>query len=147
MLVLDTNALIQLYIEETFSNLVRKEIAITEEIGLSAFAFLEAVGALGSMHRAKKITKKQYISTKTEILLLRDYVFQIAVTQSSLEKAIELCQQYPLKGADALHLAGAVRLFVFRPSIVFLTLDKTLYKTAQNENIPVVIIPEFESGR
>jgi hypothetical protein len=73
LLIVDTNVLIQLFIEESFSALARTEISRTENLAASSFAFLEAVGALGSMQRASKITRKQYKSTVHEILRLRDH--------------------------------------------------------------------------
>ncbi|WP_231293431.1 MULTISPECIES: hypothetical protein [Thermus] len=61
-----------------------------------------------------------------------------------MQAASLLAREYPLRGADAVHLAAALALFR-QVSGVFLTLDRRQYRVAK-VLVPTYPVPELEEA-
>jgi len=146
LVVFDTSALIQIYTQERFSHLALSVYQQTDYIGICNLVVPEVAGATGAIVRNKSLTKTDRRKIQSFLIHNLENWLVLPVSKTVCRKAFDLCQKHPLKGADAIHLAAAMAMKVFR-ELRFFTLDKTLYQAAKKENLPLVTIPEFESGR
>jgi len=147
LIIFDTGALIQLHTQEHFSPLSKQVYSQANQIGMCYLVLPEIAGATGAMMRGKRLSKKQRSQIQDFVTGNLQYWLILPVSKRVCDLAFNLCQKHPLKGADAIHLAAAKILLLFRPKLTFFTIDKTLYQTAKKEKIPVATVPEFESGR
>lgn len=99
----------------------------------------EIAGATGAMMRDKRISKKQRHQIQSFVASNLKYWLTLPVSKRVCDLAFDLCQKHPLKGADAIHLAAVKTLLLFRPQMMFFTLDKTLYQVAKKEKLPLVV--------
>ncbi|GIW33769.1 type II toxin-antitoxin system VapC family toxin [Meiothermus sp.] len=146
LVIFDTNALIQLHTQEQFSDLALSIYQKAKYIGVCNLVVPEIAGATGAMVRNKSLSKRDRAKIQSFLLDNLENWLVLPVSKKVCRKAFDLCQKHPLKGADAVHLATVLAMQLFR-GLRFFTLDKTLYRAAQKEKIPVVTIPEFERGR
>jgi len=100
----------------------------------------ESHAAINALVRDKRVSRRQANSAIAQIGRDWKTYIKLAVSVTVCEDAAALTSIYPLKGADAVHLA-AVRYFMnFEPNAQFFTLDKKLYRIAQ-KLVPVIRIP------
>jgi predicted nucleic acid-binding protein len=146
LVVFDTSALIQIHTQEHFSSLALSIYQETGYIGICNLVVPEIAGATGAMVRRKSLSKSERKAIQSFLLYNLQNWLVLPVSRTVCQKAFDLCQRYPLKGADAVHLAAALALKTFR-ELHFFTLDKRLYLAAKKEKLPVLIVPELERGR
>jgi predicted nucleic acid-binding protein len=146
LIVFDTGALIQLHTQERFHTLSRQVYVQAKQIGICNLAIPELAGATGAMVRSRRISPKQRHQIQNFVFENQDSWLIIPVSKRVCDLAFDLCQTHPIKGADAIHLAATKIMATFR-QLLFFTFDKQLYNVAQKEKLPLVTIPEFESGR
>ncbi len=146
LVVFDTSALVQIHTQESFSQLALTIYQKAGYIGICNLAVPEIAGATGAMVRNKSLSKADRRRIQSFLLNSLENWLILPVSRTVCQKAFDLCQKHPLKGADAVHLAAALAMQTFR-ELQFFTLDKTLYRAAKKEKLPLVTIPEFERGR
>ena len=130
---LDTSALAKRYVQEPGSE--ELEIFFSSgvaEVVVSTLAFPEFGAALGRKVREKEIPKKEAANALEEFELdWNDLFIKIPVTEDIARSAVSLAVQYPLKGADAIHLATALSA----GAEIMVTSDQQLKKISEKEGI------------
>ncbi|MGC8876844.1 type II toxin-antitoxin system VapC family toxin [Thermus sp.] len=144
-LFLETSGLLKVLLQEDLSDLAREAFSQAQAHAASAFALPEAVGVLHAMRRDNKLTRLLYRKALRELYELWDYLEILTPTLEGHMRAARLCEKHPLKGADALHLEGALFFKELHPDSTLLTFDRALYRAAKKEGLAVVRVPSLEA--
>jgi uncharacterized protein len=134
----DSSALIKRYIEEDGSNFVRSlsegrpnfTAALSHAEILATFYRLRRDGRASQFELEKLLG---FFFDDWKNLLIVSYGAQV---QRTAEKSIE---RSPLKGADLVHLASALKLVEEGLEVVLLTFDSRLEKAAQDHGLATQI--------
>lgn len=107
ILVLDTSALVKLYIEEIDSDTVQSWVDAANQVCCQWLAYVESRSAFAARHRLGHITDQELGRCKEEFE--RDWAryHRTEVTQALLRRSGELAEQLGLRAYDSVHLAGA----------------------------------------
>jgi predicted nucleic acid-binding protein len=107
-LFLDTSALVKRYVEEAGSPRVEALLLQASALGVSVLAAPEAVSALCRLRRERRLTAAQYARAKMS--LFEDLVDAgiVDLDESVVVRSVELLERWPIRSADALHLASAL---------------------------------------
>ena len=143
-LFLETSGLLKVLLREDLSDLAREAFSQAQAHAASAFALPEAVGVLHAMQRDGRLTRPLYRKALRELYELWEYLEVLTPTLEGHMRAARLCERHPLKGADAVHLEGALFLNGLYPDTALLTFDRTLYRAAKKEGLTVVRVPPLE---
>ena len=123
---LDTSALAKRYVQEPGSEeLEELFLSTASDVFVSTLSLPEFAAALGRKMRDREIGKRA--ATKAMKELEQDWnnlFIKVPITDSVALAASSLAIKYPLKGADAVHLAAAVAAGVS----LFVASDKQLIK-------------------
>ena len=139
----DTSAMVKLYVTEAGSKWVENIINLRAG---NDFVHAVAFVKIGIVETAAALTRRQRMGDIT--LAERDQLYAsfmqdverryltMAVSDDLLLLASELTQQYPLRGYDAVHLAGAVSLnrqlvVAHLPALTFVSADAVLCDVAR----------------
>ncbi|HEX8949740.1 MAG TPA: type II toxin-antitoxin system VapC family toxin [Dissulfurispiraceae bacterium] len=137
ILYLGTSSLVKLYIQETFSDVVRRWVEEAEIVATCRVTYTEIVSALDSRFKSNEIRKSDY-----ELLvkaLSRDWEHFAVVDFDELE-AGRLVKKYGLRRFDAIHLSAA-KLIVREhreASLAFSSADARLCAAAAAEGLRVL---------
>jgi predicted nucleic acid-binding protein len=138
ILFLDTSALVKLYIAEPGSERMRETAAQGEPVAASVLAFAE-IHATFSRRRREEF--EEFLSA-TELEQLRlgfaddwEQLTQVPVGAAVLQLVPRLCERYPLRGADAVHLASALLLHEEGLEVTFACSDRRLLEAAAAEGL------------
>jgi len=130
---LDTSALAKRYFEESGSvELESLFHSVISQAYVSTLAFPEFAAAVGRKLHQKELRKKQ-----AEVVLFefqkdwRDLFVKIPLDQTTSESAASFIVQFPLTGADAVHLASAEE----SDAELFIASDTRLLQSAENIGI------------
>lgn len=134
---LDTSALIKLYIAEPGSERLREALVRAETLAVSVLAFAEIHAAL-----ARRKREGLLLATELEELALRvaadwETLLQVPLEASILALVPSLCGAYPLRGADAVHLASGLFLDREGVEVNFACSDRRLLDAAAAEGLEV----------
>jgi predicted nucleic acid-binding protein len=128
----DASALVKKYILEPGSETVRRRLAAAPEASTSRLSLFEVAAAIarkareGGLSEADRDRILDGLEADFMALVLHDVHAEIA------RSALSLARRYPLRGADAVHLATA--LFIAGPvpsSVEFVCSDGSLNETAR----------------
>lgn len=133
--------MVRLYSSEAEHQTVKTAFAQASSHGACVLAFPEAIGAIYALQRRSIITRKERRVAVENLIVRTEFLLGLPLSPLVVERAYALMEIHPLKGADAVHLAAAEKMHVFRP-VRFCTVDKQLYKIAK-KYVPVVDIPVF----
>ena len=140
MIYLDTTALVKLFVEEDFSDEVRKAVG-GSSVRTVSIAFVETLSALA---RKRELSGVERLSATQEFLSTW-HRFRAVSTDAVLESAGILARAHGLRGFDAVHLAGARE--VGTPSKVrFAVFDLELAKAAKKEGFSLLTDPKYKLG-
>lgn len=109
-LFLETSGLLKVLLREDLSDLAREAFSQAQAHAASAFALPEAVGVFHAMQRDGRLTRPLYRKALRELYELWEYLEVLTPTLEGHMRAARLCERHPLKGADAVHLEGALFL-------------------------------------
>jgi len=130
---LDTSTLAKRYFEEPGSvELENLFHSVVSQAYVSTLAFPEFAAAVGRKLYQKELRKKQ-----AEVVLFefqkdwRDLFVRIPLDQTTSESAASLAVQFPLTGADAVHLASAEE----SDAELFIASDTRLLQSAEKIGI------------
>lgn len=104
---LDSSALAKRYIEEKGSDQVQTILSSASALAVSVICVPEIVSALCRRRRERKISTAEYRSAKASVLSDIDDATVIGMTEEVIAQAVALLEQFPLRSADALHIACA----------------------------------------
>jgi predicted nucleic acid-binding protein len=103
----DSSALAKRYIEEKGSDQVQAILSSASALAVSVICVPEIVSALCRRRRERKLSTKDYRDAKASVLTEIDDATIIGITEEVIAEAVALLEQFPLRSADALHIACA----------------------------------------
>ena len=112
MLYLDSSALIKRYIHERGSSAIEARLQAGEKVFTSVFSFAEIHTVLGRKQQNRELTGEAY-GTLVE-KFIRDWLFSLSpleLDEKTMADLPDLVRRFPLKAADAVHLASALWLY------------------------------------
>ena len=138
ILYLDTSALVKLYVEEAGSAGVREKADQAEGLATSRIAYAEARAALARKLRERGLSRIGYRSVVEDLNGDWEDYFIVDVSDSVVKFAGDLAGKHALRGADAIHLASALRLRQQAgESVRFLCFDGRLTIAAHKERLRI----------
>lgn len=111
MLYLDASALVKRYVREPGSDIVNARFEANERIFTSTLSYAEVEAALGRKQRTGEIDLEE--SRRARERFRRDYIFFLNILEldvGTLAALPSLVDQFPIRGADAVHLSAALWL-------------------------------------
>ena len=106
----DSSAIVKRYYEELGTERVRERLTAAERVFTSRLAFAEVYAALAHKRRERAVTEEAYRRAASAFEADWPAYDQIALDAATLGTVARLVRQYPLRGADAVHLAAALWL-------------------------------------
>jgi uncharacterized protein len=103
----DSSALAKRYIAEIGSDRVQAILSSASDLAVSVICIPEIVSALCRRRLERKISTAEYRNTKASVLSDIDDATVIGITEEVIAQAVALLEQFPLRSADALHIACA----------------------------------------
>ena len=103
----DSSALAKRYIEEKGSDQVQAVLSSASALAVSVICVPETVCALRCRRRERKISTEEYRNAKATVLSDIDDATVIGITEEVIAQAVVLLEHFPLRSADALHIACA----------------------------------------
>ena len=145
ILLLETSALVKLYIAEPGSERMREAVGRGEPMAASGLAFAE-------MHATFARRRREGLLLATELEQARqsfeddwEELTKVPVGASVLKLVPLLCERHPLRGADAVHLGSALLLHGEGLKVTFACSDRHLLEAAAAEGL-VPFNPALEEG-
>lgn len=103
----DSSALAKRYIEEKGSDQVQAILSSASALAVSVICVPEIVSALCRRRREHKLSTEEYRNARASVLSDIDDAMVIGMTEEVIAQAVGLLEQFPLRSADALHIACA----------------------------------------
>ena len=103
----DSSALTKRYIEERGSDQVQAVLSSASALAVAVICIPEIVSALCRRRRERKVSTEEYRNAKASVLSDMDDATIIGITEEVIAQAVALLEQFPLRSADALHVACA----------------------------------------
>ena len=104
---LDSSALAKRYVEEKGSDRVQAILSSASVLAVSVICVSEIVSALCRRRRERKLSTEGYRNAKASVLSDMDDATVIGITDEVVAQAVALLEHFPLRSADALHVACA----------------------------------------
>jgi|SRR5208283_1079092 len=137
IIYLDTSSLVKLYVQETYTALVKKWVEEAEIVATCRIAYPETISAISRRFRQGDLTEKQY-----DFLISKfsNEWGQFAVVDFDELEAGCLVNLYGLRGFDAVHLSSASLLKANQKniSLSFSSFDEKLNHAASTEGFTVL---------
>jgi predicted nucleic acid-binding protein len=103
----DSSALAKRYVEEKGSDRVDAILADASALGVSVICLPEIVSALCRRRRERRLSKDEYVDAKRSLFFDLEDTSVIGLTDQVIARSVELLERWPLRSADALHIACA----------------------------------------
>ncbi len=141
ILYCDTSALVKLYTDELYADVVREAAEQARIVTTHSIAYAEARAAFAKKQRSGELPESELVRVKTA--LDRDWpeFSVIGVDESLVRRAGDLAEQFALRGYDSVHLAATEyihRSIGTETQMVFAVFDNRLAKAAKEVGIPVL---------
>jgi len=147
-LFLDTSAIVKIYIDEAYSEVIRGLYSSADNtIYVADIAKVEFWSAVKKRFNQADIEEEQYSSITT--YFLNDYKDSFIVIKSEgplLDQALEFIRGYSLRAYDSVQLAAAFQCqkSLLNQRLVFVSFDKKLNNAARETGLKIFEIPETE---
>jgi uncharacterized protein len=143
ILYLDTSALVKVYINESFSDIVRKAFLDADTIAISIIGFVEFHSAISRLLRENLINKIQLKKVKDNFNENWPKFKIIDLDNNIIKRASELIYKTELRAFDSIHLASAETLKnITENDVIFGCFDKRLINGAKH--IGMALIGDIE---
>jgi len=103
----DSSALAKRYIEEKGSDQVQVILSSASDLAVSVICVPEIISALCRRRRERKLSAKEYRNARASVLSDLDDATIVGITEEVVAQAVALLERFPLRSADALHIACA----------------------------------------
>lgn len=103
----DSSALAKRYIEEKGSDQVQTILSAASTLAVSVICVPEIVSALCRRRREHKLSTQEHRNARASLLSDIGDATVIGITEEVIAEAVALLEQFPLRSADALHIACA----------------------------------------
>ena len=139
MIYIDSSALVKRYLKEKGSEQVQKTLSCENLLAASKLAYPEVLSAFMRKYRAGELGEGSLKKVIDWFLSDWDRLIIVDLNDGLLPIIRTLVHNYPLKGADAVHLASALWLAQsLKENLVFMASDQTLLKAALSEQLLVL---------
>lgn len=108
--LLDSSALIKLYLTESGQETIQNLIAQPGVVAVTAIVYPEVRAGLAFAYRQGRIDERRLSVVRTELDLGWRGLFEIPVTTRLCREAGDLAQEFGLRGYDSVQLAGYAEL-------------------------------------
>mgnify|MGYP000069244554 CR=1 FL=1 len=139
----DTSALVYLLVDhpgEPFAWV--RELLQDAPLAACDLFLPEAMAALRGRKDNRRLRPKDFVQATRALEELASSLYLVESSWPLMRAAADLARRYPLRGADAVHLAAALAFSLKMPA-TFITLDHRQYQVAKNL-VPTHPIPDFE---
>jgi predicted nucleic acid-binding protein len=133
---LDSSALAKRYIEEKGSDRVQAILSSASGLAVSVICVPEIVSALCRRRREHKLSTEEYRNAKASVLSDLDDATVIGITEEVVAQAVALLERFPLRSADALHVACAAEW----STDLFVSADNRQCRAARAHGLKVQVI-------
>lgn len=139
MIYFDSSALVKRYLREAGTESVNAILLSEKTIATSKLAYPEILSAFMRKHRAGELAQKPLRSVIDQFESDWKHFFVIEFHDDLFPAIKALIEEYPLKGADTVHLSSALWLkHIAREDLKFVASDLNLLKAAESENLHVI---------
>lgn len=139
MIYLDTSALVKKYVIEAGTDKVRDLLRIESRIITSMLAYAEVCAAFSRKRREGNIEEKHYRRIWKSFLSDWETFTIVEIREELFPHIRRLTEDYPLRGADAIHLASAIWVGeAINHPLTFIAADNHLITTAKKEGLQVI---------
>lgn len=137
-LYIDTSALIKLFIQEAYSDEVRRCVESADIIATALLTRAETPAGLNRLARMNILEQKQCETALANFRNEWQTYHRIPITEQIVERAGLLTSQYSLRGYDAVHLACALTWSeLLGAPVTVATFDRELRAAAQKSGFNV----------
>jgi len=139
LIYLDSSALIKNYSQEPGTHRVREVLSGADGCSISKIGYAEVCAAFGRKNRENPKDRRVHLTGFQRFQ--EDWkLLSIVELQDDLLPIIRsLTEKYPLRGADAIHLASALWLErVLRDEVTFVAADSRLLEAARDKRLKVI---------
>lgn len=140
ILYLDTSAVVKLYVSEVHEEVVLSAFRQAQVRATHVVAHVEARSAFTRLHRAGKLSTRQWKGVRSEFI--KDWVnyLQITADENNIKRAAELVEDFGLRAYDGVHLAAADYLRANAGAeVTFACFDAQLNRAAKTLGLSVLI--------
>jgi len=139
MFYLDSSAWVKRYEREDGTDWVERLWTQVDLLGSSRLALVEVVSAVARRHRERagdgEVVRQTLQAVQADF---RDMLC-VELSEDVLDLAVALAETHRLRGADAVHLASALRLkAITETDLTMVASDGELLATARMEGLPVL---------
>lgn len=137
-LYIDTSALIKLFVQETYSNMVRQLVNEADIVATGLITRAETAAGINRLARMNFLDQAQRDLALGNFRNEWNDYHRIPITEQIVARADTLTSQYILRGYDAVHLACALTWSeLLGASVTIATFDRELHDAAQNSGFDV----------
>jgi predicted nucleic acid-binding protein len=134
----DSSALAKRYIEEKGSDRLQAIISSASALGVSVICIPELISALCRRRRERRLSSQQYRDAKAAVLSDIEDASVIGISEEVIARSVELLEHFPLRSADALHLACAAEW----SAELFVSADERQARAARAHGLQVEVLEE-----
>ena len=139
MIYLDSSALIKNYSQEPGTHRVREILSGADGCSISKISYAEICAAFGRKNRENPKDRRVHLVGFQRFQEDWKLLHIVELEDDLLPVICGLTEKYPLRGADAIHLASALWLErVLRDEVTFVAADGWLLEAARNEKLKTV---------
>ena len=146
---LDASAWVKRYYQEEGTKWVQGLFSNNEPLACATLGVIEVAATLSRKKKAQKISPTQFKQKADDLDDDWGHFVQIQLTRELTIAAKEIAHQYALRGADAVHLASALRLekqvAEHKGRMIMVTSDAELKKAAEEADFEVIDPEEQDS--
>ena len=134
----DSSALAKRYIEEKGSDQAQVIIYSASALGVSVICIPEIISALCRRRRERRLSSQQYRDAKAAVFSDIEDVSVIGISEEVIARSVELLEHFPLRSADALHIACAAEW----SAELFVSADERQARAARAHGLRVEVLEE-----
>ncbi len=142
MIYLDTSAFVKKYFQESGTQFIRQMLAdlgTSGTFGTSKITYAEVCATFARKRRENPRDHRSHLKGFQSFQEDWKHLAVVELADELLPVIRTLTEQYPLRGADAIHLASALWLGrVLHDEITFVAADVNLLNAAQREKLKVI---------
>lgn len=137
-LYIDTSALLKLFIQETYSDEIRRLVESADLVATGLITRAETAAGINRLTRMNLINQAECEAALNNFRKEWGDYHRILVTEQIVIRADFLTGQYSLRGYDAVHLACALTWSeLLGAPVTLATFDKELHEAAQKSSMEV----------
>jgi len=139
LIYLDSSALIKNYSQEPGTHRVREILSAADGCSISKIGYAEICAAFGRKNRENPKDRRVHLVGFQRFQEDWKLLNIVELEDDLLPVICGLTEKYPLRGADAIHLASALWLErVLRDEVIFVAADGRLLEAARDEKLKTV---------